>query len=414
MESNIIGDKLKIGGKAAAEAGRPVGRVIASVLGSLLIMCCSGSVYAWSIFVAPLRAGYGMSTGDTQLIFGVIIACFSVAMLFVARVERRLGPRPTAAIGAVLFGAGYLLASLSGGNVWLILAGIGVLSGAGMGFGYVTVLSTLVKWFPGHKGLSTGIAVAGFGSGAILLSWVVQPFLDDGLAVTEIFRNIGIGYGLLFLVGALFISAPDAAANGPKEKPVRYGALLRDRRFWVLFYTFFAGSFAGLMLIGNLKPMGLSYGISEGAAVLSITLLSVGNAAGRVLWGQIYDKIGGRRSVGIALALLAVLMLVLAASISQDIAFLLLCLFIGLAYGANFVLYATEVSHTYGVAQLGVVYPVVSLAYGISGILGPLAGGYVYDATGQYFIPIVLSSVICLTGLYTFVLAGLRAFRPAA
>jgi OFA family oxalate/formate antiporter-like MFS transporter len=392
-----------------AAASRLAWKVIVNVLASLLIMCCSGSVYAWSIFVAPLRAGYGLSTGDTQLIFGAIIACFSITMLFVARVERRLGPSLTAAIGAVLFGTGYLVASLSNGNVWLLLAGIGVLSGAGMGFGYVTVLTTLVKWFPGHTGLATGIAVAGFGSGAILLSWLVRPLLDSGLAVTQVFRYIGIIYGILFMAGALFISAPGTHSRFSQEKPIPYAALARDKRFWVLFYTFFAGSFAGLMLIGNLKPMGIFYGVGEGAAVMAIVLVSVGNAAGRVLWGQIYDKIGGRRSVGLALALLAALMLVLVTGINLGIAFLILCLFIGLSYGANFVLYASEVSQIYGIPQLGVVYPVVSVAYGVSGILGPLAGGYLYDATGQYCIPVILSCVICLTGLLTFLLAGRRA-----
>jgi OFA family oxalate/formate antiporter-like MFS transporter len=291
------------------------------------------------------------------------------------------------------------------------MAGISLLSGAGMGFGYVTVLTTLVKWLPGHSGLATGIAVAGFGCGAILLSWIVQPFLEDGVAVMEIFRNIGIIYGLLFVFGALFLSSPAAMAEELEGKPFAFRAMARDRRFWVLFYTFFAGSFAGLMLIGNLKSIGLSYGVSNDTAVLAITLVSLGNAAGRIFWGHVYDKIGGRRSVGIALVVLSALMLVLLVDIAQDVVFLFLCLFIGLCYGANFVLYASEVLKIYGIAQLGVVYPAVSVAYGISGILGPLAGGYIYDATGQYFISVILSVVICLTGLFTFTLAGRRALN---
>src|SRR4030042_1613109 len=174
-------------------------RVFVNVLASVLMMCCAGSVYAWSIFVAPLKTAFGLSTAQTQLVFGFIIASFSITMLFVGRIERKLGPKITASIGAVLFSAGYLLASFSGGNVVLILLGISVLSGAGMGFGYVTVLSNLVKWFPTHKGLATGIAVAGFGSGAILLSPVVQPVLTGGVAVTGAFRYTGIIYGVIFL-----------------------------------------------------------------------------------------------------------------------------------------------------------------------------------------------------------------------
>ena len=386
------------------KAGGVKYRQAVNVLSSVLIMCCAGSVYAWSIFVAPLRSAFGLSAAQTQLIFGCIIAIFSISMLFVGRIERRLGPRMTAITGAVLFSAGYLLASFSGGNVILILLGIGVISGAGMGFGYVTVLTTLVKWFPDRKGLATGIAVAGFGSGAILLSRIAQPILDGGWPVTDVFMAIGIIYGVIFVVSALFISAPAAANEATAEKPVSIRALAGDKRFWVLCYTFFAGSFAGLMFIGNLKPIGLTHGISDNAAVMAIVLVSVGNAAGRILWGQIYDTIGGKRSVAIALALLSVLTLALLSGITNDIAFLSLCLVIGLCYGANFVLYASDVSGIYGIYQLGIIYPVVSLAYGISGIIGPLAGGLFFDVTGSYLLPIILAAAICLTGLAAYVL----------
>lgn len=387
-------------------------RVALNVAASVLIMCCAGSVYAWSIFVAPLQSTYGLSTGQTQLIFGFIIASFSITMLFVDRIQLKLGLRITACIGAVLFSAGYLLASFSGGSVFIILLGISVLSGAGMGFGYVTVLTNLVKWLPGHKGLATGIAVAGFGSGAILLSQIVQPILNHGMAVNDIFRAIGIIYGVIFLAGALLISAPLTTTKTEYEKPASVRTFAKDRHFWVLFYTFFAGSFAGLMLIGNLKAIGLTYGISERSAGLAIVVLSMGNAAGRILWGQVYDKIGGKRAVAAALALTSVFTLILVTRIPGDIAFLALCLVFGLCYGANFVLYASDVSNIYGIQQLGVIYPFVSIAYGISGIAGPLAGGFIFDATKHYSLPIILSAVICISGLAVYTMLMGKTARP--
>mgnify|MGYP001430099976 CR=1 FL=1 len=375
-----------------------------NIIASIIVMSCAGSVYAWSIFVTPLKDTYGLSTAQTQLIFGCIIAVFSFTMLFVSRIERKIGPKLTAATGAVIFSAGYLLASFSGGNIITILFGIGVLSGAGMGFGYVTVLTTLVKWFPKNQGLATGIAVAGFGSGAILLSQIAQPILDNGMDITGVFRWIAIIYGIIFMISALLLSAPASDTKEAREKPISLKTLIKDRRFWVIFYTFFAGSFAGLMLIGNLKPLGLTYGVSSQAAVLSIVLLSAGNAIGRVLWGQVYDKIGGRPAVGFALALVAILMLSLLAGIANDTAFLTLCLVLGLCYGANFVLYASDVSNIYGIPQLGTIYPIVSLAYGVSGIAGPFAGGFLYDVTQGYSVSIILSATICLSGLIVYVL----------
>jgi OFA family oxalate/formate antiporter-like MFS transporter len=379
-------------------------RIFINVLASILIMCCAGSVYAWSIFVAPLKTTYGMSTAQTQLIFGFIIASFSVTMLFAGRIERRRGPRLTASIGAFLFCFGYLLASFSDGNLVLLVTGIGILSGAGMGFGYVTVLSNLVRWFPRHKGLATGIAVAGFGSGAIILSQIAQPVLDRGTIVVDVFRYISIIYGVIFLVSALGISKPIDNGKGNWEKPIPITSLFKDQRFWILFYTYFAGSFAALMLIGNLKPIGLSYGITDRVAGLAIVLLSVGNASGRIMWGQIYDKVGGKRSVAVALALAALFTLVLLTEPSNSLLFLLLSLVLGLCLGANFVLYASDVSHIYGISQLGIVYPAVSLAYGIAGITGPIVGGVLSDITNQYFIPIILCAAICLSGMLVYVL----------
>jgi OFA family oxalate/formate antiporter-like MFS transporter len=127
----------------------------------------------------------------------------------------------------------------------------------------------------------------------------------------------------------------------------------------------------------------------------------------------IYDKIGGKRSVAIALALLSVFTLALLTGTASDIAFLSLFLVIGLCYGANFVLYASDVSNVYGIYQLGIIYPVVSLAYGISGIVGPLAGGMLFDATSNYSLPIILAAAICLTGLAAYVLFMRKTPRAA-
>ena len=380
-------------------------RRVINVFASLIIMCCSGSVYAWSIFVAPLREEFNLSSVQPQLVFGFIIASFTITMLFVGRIERRFGPRVTAAFGAVLFCSGYLLASVSGGNIVVIILGISILSGSGMGFGYVTVLSNIVGWFPERTGLATGIAVAGFASGALMLSQIAGPVLNGGAHILEVFRMIGIIYGILFFVAALFLSAPGTPETKKPASPIGIRMLVKDRRFWVLCYTYFAGSFAGLMLIGNLKPLGIFYGVHESAAVTAVVLLSVGNAAGRIIWGQIYDKIGGRYSVPIALSLLSLFVFLLLIGVRNDVSFLVLALVIGLCFGANFVLYASDVSGIYGIDQLGIVYPVVSLAYGVAGITGPVVGGYIFDSAGHYSLPIILSAVICVTGLTVYTVA---------
>jgi len=183
-------------------------RYAITIIASTLIMLCSGTVYAWSVFVAPLKSEYGFSTTDTQVVYGLIIGVFSIAMLFVNKILRKYGPKISGAIGAVTFCAGYLIAGMSNGNLLLIIIGMSVLSGIGMAFGYVTVLPTLVKWFPRNRGLATGIAVAGFGGGAIMATLLVRPLLASGWTVTSIFTHTGIIYGVIFLVGSLLLSVP--------------------------------------------------------------------------------------------------------------------------------------------------------------------------------------------------------------
>ncbi len=380
----------------------PTRRHAVNLIASFLVMCCAGSVYAWSIFVPPLSREHGFTTAQTQLIFGLIIACFSISSIFSGRIGQRLGIKTTVSIGAVLFSAGYLVASFSGGNFWLTVLGISVLSGAGMGFAYITVLSNLVKWYPSHRGLATGLAVAGFGSGAILLSQAAQPFLNHGMEVLTIFRFVGIIYGVLFLSCALLISQAPNRGMEKKENPLLLKSLINDRRFRVLLFVFFAGSFSGMMLIGNLKPLALSYGADAGVIGIAIVIVSIGNASGRIIWGYIFDRIGGMLSVVTALSVLSILMLLLPVALPGPISFIVLCLVIGLFFGANFVIYASDVSHKYGVGQVGYIYPLISLGYGVAGILGPFTGGWIYDVTGSYFPAIMLSAIVCLCGMAVY------------
>jgi MFS transporter, OFA family, oxalate/formate antiporter len=393
---------------AGAYVDQKVGKARYTVIiaASILIMLCAGAVYAWSIFVAPLQSEFGFTATQTQIIYGLIIFIFTVGMLFVNKILRKYGPRTSAVIGAVLFFAGYIVASFSRGNFFLLIAGMSLLSGIGMAFGYVTVLNNLVRWFPRHKGLATGLAVSGFGGGAILLSQIARPLLAGGWQVLDIFRIAGIIYGVIFLAGSLVLTVPPWFHPDPQESKVEVGKMLKDKRFWVLFYVFFAGTFAGLLFNGNLKPIGQFYGVSSAAAVQAISLFSIGNAAGRIIWGQIHDMIGGKGAVIISLSLLAVFMIILLVGSGNDIGFMILTFMLGLTFGSNFVTYAADCCQIWGVAKLDIIYPAVSIAYGIAGIIGPIAGGLIRDITGTYSIAIVAGVMICTTGIAVYAFLG--------
>ncbi len=370
---------------------------------SVVLQTCLGAIYAWSAWVPALKGVHGITGGQAGLIFGVAIAVFTSAAVFAGRVMERRGPRLVASIGAVLFGAGYLASSYSGGSFGWLLASLGVLVGLGTGFGYVCPLATCVRWFPEHKGLITGVAVAGFGGGAILLSGLAGHWLSSGMPVLEAFRLVGVSYGAVALAAALLLRIPEASA-GPPQPLVPVRTLFGSREFWALAAGMFAGTFGGLLVVGNLGPMGLAAGLPSKSAILSIQVFAAGNAAGRVGWGWLYDRFG--RSV-LPASLLAILLAILALSAAGSAgAFLMLAALAGFCFGACFVVYAAQVANVFGAAHLGGVYPIIFLAYGFAGLTGPATGGAIADRTGSFDAAVAIACAILALGAFAVWRAG--------
>ncbi|MCC5840143.1 MAG: MFS transporter [Opitutales bacterium] len=217
-------------------------------------MLCLGGVYAWSLFVPGLIRDYGFSAARTQLVFGLMIAVFPATMLWVGRMQDRLEPRFAVLIAAALFSIGYVLSGLSGGNFFLVLIGIGILAGMGTGFGYLTSLTVPVRLMPSRKGLLTGIAAGGFGLAAVVLTFIVEMLLQRGWSVLQVFLWIGLVYGSLVGVLGFLIQTPPV----PREPrlPVRFAELRTSPVFRLLTAGIFCGTFAGLLVIGNLKTIG--------------------------------------------------------------------------------------------------------------------------------------------------------------
>lgn len=365
------------------------------LLASLMIQTCLGGIYAWSTFVGPLADGYGLSPAQAQLIFGATILVFTVTMIFAGRLQNRIGPRPVAAIGGILFATGYFYAASSGGAFFHLFTGLSLLSGMGIGMGYVCPLATCVKWFPKHKGLVTGISVASFGGGAIFLSTMVESIMGRGVDVLTVFRWIAVSYGSLILAGALFLDVPQKTVAAVQAKS--YTGILRNRTFWLLFAGMFCGTFSGLLVIGNLKPIGLTLGINSLYATTAISAFAVGNALGRVAWGWGLDR-AGKIVIPLSLGVLAAAVIALAAVSGINAGFILVAFCVGFGFGGCFVLYAAHLGDVYGTEAVGSIYPLVFLAYGISGVIGPTVGGLLFENTGSYLSSIILAAVVACGG----------------
>ncbi|MCX7846718.1 MAG: MFS transporter [bacterium] len=364
---------------------------------AIIILLCLGGVYAWSAYVPALRDTYGYSSTQTQVVFGSTIAVFTLVMTWAGRVQTRYGPRQNALLAALLFVGGYGLAGMSGGKFWLLWLGIGVVSGAAIGCGYVAALATPLQWFPRHKGLVTGLAAAGFGGGAIVTTWVVEYMIRAQLGLGRVFEFKGMGYGIVIGVCALVLSTPGGSQIGGQVERGAVARVLGERLFWTLVAGMWSGTFAGLLVIGNLKSIGVGAGLGAGQANLAISLFAIGNAAGRIIWGRWYDT-WGYRVIPVSLAFLSLSLVILRVLPTRGEIFVLTAFLIGFGFGACFVVYAAQVAACYGVTQFSKVYPLVFMAYGVAGITGPLMGGWLHDLCGDYRLAILIAAALVLGG----------------
>ncbi|MDX9812917.1 MAG: MFS transporter [Bacteroidales bacterium] len=370
-----------------------------TVAASFFIMIALGGVYAWSILASELTHKAGFSTAQTQLIFGALIAVFPVTMIFTGRLAGRIGVRNLVLLSGSLFLAGYLLAGISDGNLLLMITGISILAGAGTGFGYWVSLTVPVQWFPERKGLLTGISSAGFGLGALVMSMLSETLLSQGKDVFEVFTISGSVYGLLIILIAGFISQPSSLLSGEKKS---LNGILGSPHFMILFTGIFLGTFSGLMIIGNLKLIGEYNSIPDHMLVLGVSAFALANFGGRLLWGFLSDYFSATLAIFFALALQSVSIILMAIVNHGSASFLILSVLTGLGFGGNFVLFAKETAHIFGLENLGRVYPYIFLGYAIAGITGPLSGGLLSDYFHEYNHSILLAGFVSLAGSLLF------------
>lgn len=363
----------------------------------VLIQSCLGGLYAWSAFAPELQRDFAYTAGQTQLIFGLSIAAFTLSMVLAGRLLHPWGARRVALLGGLLFAGGNILSSSSGGQFLWLLVGSGLLVGVSIGFGYVAALTTGIQWFPTHKGLVTGTAVAGFGAGAIILSSLTTHLMQSGFTVLPLFLALGLGYGAFVCLGAAFLFRPPAVAATHEHLP--FITLLRDRFFLKLVAGIFCGAFAGLLVIGNLKSIALEGGATSKAATAAISLFAVGNASGRLVWGWLFDRFG--YPIIPASLLFQSTALALFVMMRSSPATFWVCVWgVGFGFGACFVLYAAQVALRYGADQVAYIYPLVFLAHGAAGLTGPPLGGFLYDCTSTYAWPLAVGITVLAFGFW--------------
>ncbi len=401
------------------------------ILGAVIVQLCLGSIYAWSFFQTALNGGpdaigvYLWPSLYSQLPFAAGLASFALFMIFAGRWQDRVGPKKVATVGGVLLGLGYILAWLVDfvagadavlGTVWLILT-YGIIGGAGIGFAYVCPIAALVKWFPDRKGTITGIAVAGFGAGALVFGYIEQFLLGIFNAPLEItvgwpFLVLGVTYLLLVVLGAQVLTnppegwvpegyTPPATTADGRGLDVLPGEMIRTSAFWLLWLMFVFAATAGLMTLGNVKSAAIEVDPIGGdvfAAVI-VGVMSLLNAAGRIIWGAVSDKIGRENTMLTMFLVLALGMFSFAYIVTLPvdwIAVMLIASLVGFCFGGNFALFPSATADAWGSKNVGKNYGVMFTAYGIAGITGAFVAGPIVDATGSYFMAFVVTGILAI------------------
>lgn len=392
------------------------------VVGAILIQLCLGAIYAWSVFT-PSLAEAGWTKLQTQIVFAVGLVTFAVVMVWAGKKLPTIGPKKLAMLGGVVLGAGYALGGLFGGTNFIMLTVfIGLIGGAGIGLAYVVPIAVGMRWFPDKKGMITGLAVAGFGFGA--MGWVkfagAWGNLIQTIGLSNTFTLYGVAFAALVIIGGLWMvnppegwvpegyTPPQPTAGGAATGATNFTAMeiLSMPQFYLIFITFMVSAGSGLMTIGLMKlyPMealtaaGMETVAAKAVAGTAMAVFfSLANGLGRIAWGMLSDKIGRKISVIIMAASQGVLVLAFPIMAGNEYMLYLGATLIGFNFGGNFALFPTITADVFGAKNVGQNYPLVFLSYGVGGVLFPMLGGKLGDM-GNFPMAFTICGVACLVG----------------
>ena len=366
-----------------------------------------GAVYAWSVFRIPLTKAFGWTISQVTLTFTIAILVLGFASFVGGLWMRKSGPRTVAVAGGIFYGVGVSLAYFSSHGLWWLYLTYGLLGGIGLGLGYIVPVATLVKWFPDKRGMITGIAVAGFGAGALITAPVATRLIAS-MGVLKTFAVLGIAYLIAVTGAALFMKdppqeyvpegwSPSAAQKKQRStKAYTLGEALATWQWYALWVLLFLNVTAGIAIISQAAPMAQEItGVTAAVAAGMVGIISIANGAGRFLWAWFSDLIG-RRWVFFLMFLIQAVIFWMLPRITDFSTFSILAFLILLCYGGGFGTMPAFAADYFGPENVGSVYGLILTAWGFAGILGPTLIAHIRQQTGHYSQALQIIAVIML------------------
>jgi MFS transporter, OFA family, oxalate/formate antiporter len=361
----------------------------------ILLQMALGAVYAWSVFRVPLAKQFHWTISEVTLTFTIAIMVLGFASFFGGLWLKRVGPRVVALTGGALYGCGVFLASFSEHGLWWLYLTYGVIGGVGLGFAYIVPISVLVKWFPDRRGLMTGIAVGGFGAGALVTAPVATRLIQS-VGVLHTFAYLGIAFFVISVASGYFMENPPEGWQPegwtPKEKQqgqtsakdLTLGGALKTWQWWALWALLFLNTSAGISIISQEAPM-----FQELAKVTAIVaagmvgVVSIGNALGRVFWAWASDTMGRRVTFAVMFILQIALFWFLpslhSAGAVTTVGFIIL-----MCYGGGFGTMPAFAADYFGSANVGSIYGLMLTAWGFASAFGPLLIAHMRQSSGSF------------------------------
>lgn len=391
------------------------------VVGGVSMNLALGSLYAWSVFVAPLEKEFHWKRADTSNVFIIAVAVFALSFILAGRLQDKLGPFKISILGAVLVSLGFFLCAYAD-SITKFFIFFGVLGGLGNGFGYATPIPVMSKWFPDKRGLAVGLAVGGYGAGSAIFGPLAASYLIPTFGWRTTFQALGAIFFVMTVFGAFLLKNPPAGykpdgwvpATASKAAATTYeftpGEVLHTPTFYLMWVGYALGCAAGLMVISQLVPFAKSVGIpSTTLASFGLVVGAVGNASGRILSGWMSDHLGRinvlRLMIGISMLAMPILYFV-----GGNVVALFVMLFVVYwCYGTQLTVNAATAADFWGTKNVGVNYGMLFTAWGVAGLLGGRIGGLLYDKYHNYQMAFYTAAALAAVAL----LCELAAKRPS-
>ena len=360
-------------------------------LAAVGIHICIGSVYAWSVLVRPIMETMGFSLKETTWTFSLAILFLGLSAGLLGSFVEKYGPKKSGLVAASFWGMGMFGTALALHlhSLPLLYVFYGVIGGIGLGVGYITPVSTLVKYFPERRGFATGLAIMGFGFASLIAGPLMQR-LTTAYGLVENFLVLGTVYMIVMGLSALYLKPP-TAKDTPAEQQNAYvqrgfteNEALKTWQFSALWWIFFVNITCGIGLLAVASPMAQEViGMSPAAAASLVGVIGLFNGAGRIFWSTVSDYIGR----GYTYALFFLLQIIAfwkLASTTETFLFEALVLLIITCYGGGFSCMPAYLSDIFGTRKLSAIHGRILTAWGLAGVVGPFLVSRLREATSGY------------------------------